>query len=292
MLEIKARAKINWTLDVVGKRPDGYHDLDMLMQSVSIFDTLTLDHADDLSLTVGRGRVPADQNNLVLRAANALKAATGIAKGAVITLEKRIPVSAGMGGGSADAAGALFGLNRLWQTGLSDAQLEEIGLTVGADVPFCVRGGLQRAQGVGDILTPVPMRRSLWLVVIQPCRGLSTKDVFGKVSATSGEKTVQVDNEIAMCALSQGDVNLLARNLGNALEPIASVLRPQIAGAIASLKENGAIAAQMTGSGSAVFGLFPTAKSARQAHKVLRMLFKVCRMACTESAGISIEEKK
>ena len=152
-LKIQARAKINWTLDVVGTLPNGYHDLDMLMQSVTLCDQMTMEEAPQLSLYVraqGRAFVPADGNNLVLKAAAALQAATGCTRGARITLKKYIPVAAGMGGGSSDAAAALVGLNRLWGLGLSADRLEEIGLTVGADVPFCVRGGLQRAQGVGE----------------------------------------------------------------------------------------------------------------------------------------------
>ena len=143
-LKIQARAKINWTLDVVGVLPNGYHDLDMLMQSVTLCDQMTMEDADALTLSVrmGGGYVPADESNLVLRAARALQAHTGCTKGAAITLRKYIPVAAGMGGGSSDAAAALKGLNVLWGLGLSDDTLEEIGLTVGADVPFCIRGGL------------------------------------------------------------------------------------------------------------------------------------------------------
>ena len=180
-LKIQARAKINWTLDVVGTLPNGYHDLDMLMQSVTLCDQMTMEEAPQLSLYVraqGRAFVPADGNNLVLKAAAALQAATGCTRGARITLKKYIPVAAGMGGGSSDAAAALVGLNRLWGLGLSADRLEEIGLTVGADVPFCVRGGLQRAQGVGERLTPLAMKKPLYLVAFQPCRGLSTKEVF------------------------------------------------------------------------------------------------------------------
>ena len=146
MLEIQAHAKINWTLDAVGKRPDGYHELDMLMQSVSLHDTLTMQEADSLVLMLSQGaRVPDDGNNLVLRAARRLMEATGVERGAIMTLQKRIPVAAGMGGGSADAAAVLVGLNRLWRLGLKQTELEEIGLSIGADVPFCVRGGLVRA---------------------------------------------------------------------------------------------------------------------------------------------------
>ena len=157
-LKIQARAKINWTLDVVGTLPNGYHDLDMLMQSVTLCDQMTMEEAPQLSLYVraqGRAFVPADGNNLVLKAAAALQAATGCTRGARITLKKYIPVAAGMGGGSSDAAAALVGLNRLWGLGLSADRLEEIGLTVGAAVLRSRRlaagaGRGRKADAAGD----------------------------------------------------------------------------------------------------------------------------------------------
>ena len=173
-LRIQARAKINWTLDVVGTLPNGYHDLDMLMQSVTLCDQMTIEEAPELSLFVrthGRAFVPADGNNLVLRAAAALQSATGCTRGAHITLRKYIPVAAGMGGGSSDAAAALVGLNRLWGLGLGEDELEKIGLTIGADVPFCIRGGLQRAQGIGEKLTRLEMKKPLYLSPSSPAAG-------------------------------------------------------------------------------------------------------------------------
>lgn len=291
MLKIQARAKINWTLDAVGKRPDGYHELDMLMQSVSLCDTLTMRPADTLTLMLEHGaRVPDDGNNLVLRAARALQEAAGIARGAQITLAKRIPVAAGMGGGSADAAAALKGLTQLWALPFTDAQLEEIGLKIGADVPFCVRGGLARARGVGEQLESHTPGRQLWLVGIQPCRGLSTKEVFGafrwdEVPAADHPKTDE-----ALEALEHGDVRTLCASLGNVLQRGAEEQRPEIAQAIADLVEAGAVGAQMTGSGSAVFGVFARAKECRIAHAKLRAKYRTCRMMSTQDTGIVIRE--
>ena len=149
-MRIAARGKINWTLDIVGRREDGYHLMDMLMQPVTLEDEVTLGPADSLTLTCGGWpRLTPREDNLALRAARALQEATGCRLGAAIHVEKRVPVGAGMGGGSADAAAVLFGLNRLWETGLSAGELERIGLTLGADVPFCLRGGLTRTTGVG-----------------------------------------------------------------------------------------------------------------------------------------------
>ena len=150
MLRIGARAKINWTLDITGRRADGYHLMDMLMQSVTLADEITLEKTLDGVITLTTGGtplLPADEHHLALRAARALQKATSCPLGARIHVEKHIPVGAGMGGGSSDAAGVLVGLNRLWETGLTRAELEDVGLTLGADVPFCIRGGLTRTRG-------------------------------------------------------------------------------------------------------------------------------------------------
>ena len=291
-LKIQARAKINWTLDVVGVLPNGYHDLDMLMQSVTLCDQMTMEDADELSLFVRAGGtyVPADESNLVLRAAKALRSHTGCTKGARITLRKYIPVAAGMGGGSSDAAAALKGLNVLWGLGLDDDTLEAIGLTIGADVPFCIRGGLQRAQGVGERLTPVAMKRPLYLVAFQPCRGLSTKEVFTSLHEDGIRDEDRPDNETAQRALEHGDVRLLGRSLGNVLEPVSRRLRPDIDKAIRDIEAAGAVGARMTGSGSAVFGVFLHAGTCRKAAQELQKIYPACRMMRTAECGVVIEE--
>lgn len=291
-LKIQARAKINWTLDVVGVLPNGYHDLDMLMQSVTLCDQMTIEDADALSLTVrtaGGTFVPADEKNLVLRAAAALQAHTGCAKGARMTLRKYIPVAAGMGGGSSDAAAALKGLNELWNLGLTDDELEKIGLEIGADVPFCIRGGLQRAQGVGERLTPVAMKRPLYLVAFQPCRGLSTKEVFTALHEDGIREEDRPDNEAAQSALERGDVRALGAALGNVLEPVSRRMRPEIDKAILDIEAAGAVRARMTGSGSAVFGVFLHAGACKRAAKSLQETYPTCRMMRTAECGVVIE---
>ena len=258
-LKIQARAKINWTLDVVGTLPNGYHDLDMLMQSVTLCDQMTMEEAPQLSLYVraqGRAFVPADGNNLVLK-----------------------------------AAAALVGLNRLWGLGLSADRLEEIGLTVGADVPFCVRGGLQRAQGVGERLTPLEMKKPLYLVAFQPCRGLSTKDVFTALHEDGIRGEDRPDNEAAQRALAAGDVRALGAALGNVLEPVSRRMRPEIDRAIRAIEESGAVGARMTGSGSAVFGVFMHAGACRRAADRLAAAYPTCRMMRTAAHGVVIEEE-
>lgn len=289
-MRVSARAKINWTLDITGKREDGYHLMDMLMQPVELADELELEPTEEkLTLTVsGFPRVSAGPENLALRAAHMLREQTGYRGGAAIRLHKRIPVGAGLGGGSADAAGVLAGLNRLWGTGLTQAELEALGLRLGADVPFCLRGGLQRAQGVGEILTPLACGGMFWLVILQPCPGLSTREVFGRFRLDAREN--RPDQLAAMAALAAGDWRKLCASLGNVLQAVSAELRPEIGQGIAALREHGAAGAWMTGSGSAVFGLFTRAQTARTAQEQLRRRWRSCFMTHTCRESLLLEE--
>lgn len=272
-MRVEARAKINWTLDIVGRRPDGYHLMDMLMQPVSLCDRVLLEPAEELRLRVnGASWVPNDTRNLAYRAAAALREATGCRAGADIRVDKAIPVGAGMGGGSADAAATLLGLNRLWGLNLPAAELERIGLTLGADVPFCLRGGLARVTGIGETLEPLPCARSWELVVVQPCRGLSTGAVFQAYHERPDG--VRLDTRAAAEALASGDAAGLAVSLGNALQPVSEAMRPAIREAVEALRKHGALAALMTGSGSAVFGVFEERTTATTAARAVWQQWK------------------
>ena len=278
---IRANAKINWTLDTVGVREDGYHLLDMVMQSVSLHDTLTIEAADEITFSAdGAVRVPTNESNLALRAARALQSHAGISRGASIHLHKRIPSGAGLGGGSADAAAVLQGLNTLWELGLSRETLLKIGLSLGADVPFCLTGGLAHVQGIGEIITPLPCERNYALVIVQPCRGLSTPQVFHALDETDISAD-RPNTAQAIAALEAGNLALLSESLGNTLQPVAVSLRPQIRRAIADLRERGARMAQMTGSGSAVFGVFASPAAADTAYQSLRRRYAYCYTAQT-----------
>jgi 4-diphosphocytidyl-2-C-methyl-D-erythritol kinase len=195
-----------------------------------------------------------------------------------------------MGGGSSDAAAALVGLNRLWGLGLTEDTLEEIGLTIGADVPFCIRGGLQRAQGVGERLTPVSLKRPLYLAAFQPCRGLSTKEVFTSLHEDGILDSDRPDNEAAQSALMRGDVDALGRAMGNVLEPVSRRMRPHLDAAIRAIEESGACGARMTGSGSAVFGVYRHAGACKKAAEELKKTYPTCRMMKTAECGVVIEE--
>ena len=281
-MRIQARAKINWTLDITGRRSDGYHYMDMLMQPLRLSDELTMEPADELSLQIeGADGLSAGEDNLILRAAKALKEAAGIAKGASIRLQKNIPMGAGLGGGSADAAAALKGLNQLWETHFSLDSLCALGEKLGADIPFCLHDAPRRAQGIGELLSPIACGRLFPLVLVQPCAALSTRDVFSAYHQSS--HILAPDTRRAMEALKAGDLRALRQSAGNVLESASIPMRPQIAEAKEALYSAGAAFSQMTGSGSVVFGAFETWHGAKIAWERLKEKYAVCLL--TETAA-------
>jgi len=288
-MRLEAFAKINWSLDITGVREDGYHLMDMLMQPISLADEISVKPAESLRLTTG-GYPPVrpDNHNLILRAARALQEITGCTLGAEMHLQKRIPVGAGLGGGSADAAATLAGLNRLWGTGLSSAELEKLGLTLGADIPFCLRGGLTRTRGIGEDLESHPCRSSFWLIVIQPCRGLSTGSVFSAWHAAGSQ--AHPKTEEALAALEKGDLDALCSSVSNVLQPISEAMRPAIGESVRALKTSGALTALMTGSGSAVFGVFRNPRIAKQAHEALSHRWRSCFLCHTQQDSFRMTE--
>lgn len=300
MLCLKAHGKINWTLDILGVRQDSYHLMDMLMQSVELSDTLWLDESDSLSLactshvagaaSAGDGlsaeAVPADERNLVYRAALALRAYTGCRLGASMRLNKRIPSGAGMGGGSADAAAALIGLNKLWALGLSPDELHQIGLSLGADIPFMLKGGLARVSGIGEVIKPISPAPTLELVLVQPCDGLSTKEIFTAFDALDAGSLVRPDTQGMQAALLSGDLTALHGGMGNVLEAVSVPKRPAISEAIQTLEAQGALRAMMTGSGSVVYGVFADEAMARKACEGLRERYPYCEATRTCEVGV------
>lgn len=256
MLFETANAKINWALEVTGRREDGYHLLDMLMQPISLCDELSAEEADDISLTIlGNDAIATGPDNLILRAAHALCAHVGIRRGARLVLNSRIPGQAGLGGGSTDCAAALRLLRRLWGLSVSDAELQQIGLRLGADVPFCLVNRFARVQGIGERISPLPDARQLPLVILKPETGVPTPAAFRLLDESFPQKPKRTLDS-ALIALSNGDWNTFAQTAGNDLLAPALRLVPEIGGCIALLKEKGALYADMSGSGSAVFGVF------------------------------------
>ncbi len=262
----RACAKINWALDIVGRRPDGYHLLDMLMQTIDLADELTLEPADALTLTVDG--VTAGEENLVLRAAMALNRHAGTRFGAAMTLKKRVPARAGMGGGSADCALALRALNGLWGLGLDDAALLKIGESLGADVPFCLTGGLARVSGIGEVIEPVEGAPEIPLVLVTPGGGLSTGAVFSLWDA-GGWPGTRYDARALAEAVVRRDLAAVDRLCKNALTAPAVSLMPEIGRLIDRMRALGAGAAFMTGSGSTVVGAFSDPAAAEAAAAAL-----------------------
>ena len=284
---LEAYAKINWSLDITGVREDGYHLMDMIMQPVSLSDEITLTPAPSLSITTG-GWPPsrADETNLAYRAAAALRNETGVSCGAQIHVEKHIPIGAGMGGGSTDAAAVLIGLNRMWNTGLSPDDLERIGLSLGADVPFFIRGGLTHTRGIGEQLESHDCRYNYWMVVIQPCPGLSTAQVFGLWHQSA--PACRPDTEKALHALETGSLAALCEHIGNVLQPVSESLRPEIVRACEALSGSGASFAGMTGSGSAVFGVFRSSAAAGSAFRKLSPAYRTIFLCHTQHDSVRI----
>ena len=264
-VHLLAPAKLNLSLDVVGILPGGYHALDMVMQAVSLYEQVTLRRSIDLVVRIPGSRIPTGPKNTAYKAALAFFYYTGLLAGADITIRKSVPVRAGMGGGSADAAAVLVGLNTLYGAHLSMTELCALGASVGADVPFALMGGTCRVQGLGDLIKALPPCPDCWFTVIMPGYGISTPAAFAAYDQI-GSPT-HPDCAAQETAIRAGDLNGLCSAAGNALEVCAG--GADTAALKEALTAHGARAALMTGSGAAVFGIFETEDAARQAASAL-----------------------
>ena len=263
ILTRKAYAKINLGLDVLRRREDGYHEVKMIMQTVDIYDVLTFVKApaDVFRLSVDSAQIPDDDNNLVLKAARLLFATAGIEAGVEVTLQKNIPVAAGMAGGSTDAAATLIGLNALYDLRFTTEQLQEIGVKLGADIPYCIMGGTALSQGIGEILRPLPAPPRAHLVIAKPDLMISTKYVYENLHANSLKVHPNIDGMIE--ALSNRDLIKMCSLMGNVLETVTEKENPIITQIKDLMKEQGATGALMSGSGPTVFGIFTEEEKAR-----------------------------
>lgn len=255
-LRIKAAAKLNFSLDILGIRPDGYHEMDMVMQTIDLFDDVELSKAGTIS--VFSDGSPDGPENLVWKAAEAFFRAAKRSGGARIRLTKRIPAQAGMAGGSADAAAVLIGLNALYDACLSPEALRDAGLSVGADVPYCLIGGTARVRGIGEIVEPMPPFLSGYLVVAKPAIGISTAEAFRRFDRA--ENLRHPDIAALLSVMEKGQLDALSLFMENVLEQ--SEQNETVETLRQELLKNGALAARMTGSGSAVFGLFSEKEAA------------------------------
>jgi len=273
----KAYAKINLTLDVLGTRDDGYHELCMVMQQVSLCDSIAVRIGcpwDGIRVISNLGYLPADERNIAYKAAMLFLSEANITNpgGINIVIEKRIPVAAGLAGGSSDGAAVLKALNDLFETNMSLDDLCRIGLKIGADVPYCLCGGTMLACGVGEKLTPLPKLPVCYIVLCKPSFGMSTPKVFSALDET--EILCHPDTEKMISALSNGDLSTVSSLMYNVLEPVVSSAKEDIDAIKKSLINEGALGAVMSGSGSTVFGLFDNQSKARIAYFNLRRRFK------------------
>ncbi len=254
MYFVKAPAKINLTLDVLHKRPDGYHEVEMIMTTVDLADRIGLETREDGAihiLSLDRF-VPNDQRNLAYQAAKILKDMFKVKQGVSISIEKNIPVAAGLAGGSSDAAATLKGLNKLWNLGLSLDELAQIGTKIGSDVAFCVYGGTALATGRGEKIQELPSPANCWVILAKPTLGVSTADVYGNLKL---DKITHPPTEQMIKAIEEKDFKLMCSSLGNVLEDVTLKLHPEVAVLKDQMKKFGADAVLMSGSGPTVFGL-------------------------------------
>ena len=263
----KAYAKVNLGLDITGLREDGYHLVKMIMQTIGLFDVLTFRPADrpGISLKISEkstipdiADVPTDDRNLIVKAARRVLEKAGTPDiGVEITLEKHIPMAAGMAGGSTDCAAALRGVAELIGLTLSEKELAEIGVTLGADVPYCLMGGTALSEGIGEVLTPLPAIPPCGFLIVKPEFGASTKEVYGAYDRLKPEEIRHPDIDGMVEALKQGNLSGVASRLGNVLEQVTAAQHPEIRVIEDLIRKNGVQDTIMTGSGPTVFGLLP-----------------------------------
>lgn len=258
LLTLSANAKINLTLDILGTREDGYHEVAMIMQEISLHDTLSMGKINQgISLTIAiegqKGTLPADESNLCWKAATLVQKEYNLQEGVEIHLTKRIPMAAGLAGGSADAAAVLKGMNHLFRLGMTEARLCELGARLGSDIPFCIMGGTMLATGRGEILTRLPSFPRFSVVLAKPPVGVSTAWAYKTYDA--GYDGPHPDNEAMLEAIHGGDAHKAAGLLCNVLEGVTETEHPVIADYKRLMMEHGAMASMMSGSGPTVFGL-------------------------------------
>ena len=280
-IQEQAYAKLNLSLDVTARRDDGYHELVMLMQTISLADTLTLTRNDTGSVTASCSLrfIPTDDRNLAVKAAKAFLAAidrTG--EGVSIAMDKRIPVGAGMGGGSADAAAVLRGMNRLFGKPLSRRELEALSAAVGSDVAFCVAGGTALAKGRGERLEDLRALPACRFVVVKPDFAISTPELYRKLDSVPLRR--HPDTAGLLQGIEAGDLNAVCRRMYNVFEDVPDRRMRTVSQLKGALLDYGALGAMMTGTGSAVFGVFSDDEAAKRACEALKKEYRFC--ACAD----------
>lgn len=280
-IQLKALAKINLGLDVLRRREDGYHEVKMIMQTIGLHDDLEIRKTKTPGIQVKTNLyyLPTNENNLVYKAAKLLMDEFQIQDGVSIQLKKRIPVAAGMAGGSSDGAAVLWGINQMYGLGLSMQALMERGVRLGADVPYCIQRGTALAEGIGEKLSVLPPMPKCTILIAKPGISVSTKFVYENLHANDLKPEQHPDVDSMIEAMRQKDLGLLCSRMGNVLETVTIPAYPVINEIKKTMMDNGAIGSMMSGSGPTVFGIFDSPAAAKQAMKAVRAA-KLAKQIC------------
>ncbi|OSB08854.1 4-(cytidine 5'-diphospho)-2-C-methyl-D-erythritol kinase [Paraclostridium bifermentans] len=288
-IDLKSRAKVNLSIDVLGKREDGYHLVEMIMQTIDLYDKLKITEIEENSILIKSNSldIPLNEDNIMYKAVNLLKNQFNIEKGIEISIEKNIPVAAGMAGGSSNAAAVLVGLNKLWNLGLSENELKDIGLKLGADVPFCITGGSALAEGIGEKLTNIKgLPEDLKILVCKPNIFVSTKEVYQSLNMDKVKRRPQ--NKELIDALQKEDVKFISENMVNVLEEVTSLKYSEIGQIEGIMIKNKALGSMMSGSGPTVFGLFDNKDCAIKAKEDLQAKYNQVYLVKSSNKGVEI----
>jgi 4-diphosphocytidyl-2-C-methyl-D-erythritol kinase len=288
-ISLKSRAKINLSIDVIGKREDGYHIVEMIMQTIDLYDDIKLKELEEDNIIIKSecSYIPLNEDNIVYKAAKLIKEKMDIKKGIEIFIKKNIPVAAGMAGGSSNAAAVLVGLNELWKLGLSKDELRDLGLKLGADVPFCIEGGTALAEGIGEKLTYIKgINKDVNILVCKPDIFVSTKEVYQSLDIKNIEK--RPDNKLLIEKLKNDDIVSVSNNMVNVLEEVTSKKYSDIKVIEDIIAKNGAMGTMMSGSGPTVFGFLDNEEKARRARVELLENYSQVYVVTSSEKGVEI----
>ena len=288
-IELKSRAKINLSIDVLGKRVDGYHLVEMIMQTIDLYDIIKIEEleTEEIIIKSNTSDIPLNENNIVYKAAELIRDNFNIKRGIEIFIEKNIPIAAGMAGGSSNAAAILVGLNKLWNLNLSEKELKELGFKLGADVPFCIEGKAALAEGVGEELTYIKgLPDDISILVCKPELFVSTKEVYGGLDLKNIKN--RPDNQYLIKCLENNEIELLSKNMVNVLETVTSKKHTEISDIEKIMNENKALGSMMSGSGPTVFGLYKNEEDALKGKKELLEKYKQVYVVKSSEKGVEI----
>lgn len=287
---LKTPAKINWTLDVVRKRSDGYHDISTIMQSIAIYDEIKIRSLSEKKIVVGVSdpNIPDGEDNIAYKAAKLMLDSFKIDRGLDIYISKQIPSAAGLGGGSSDGAAVMFGIKYMYDIDVDLDTLISMGSVIGADIPFCILGGTALAEGIGEKLKPLPSIDKFWLIIVKPNINISTGEIYGRIQVDNIVN--RPDNNRFIQALYSGDLEGMAKYGSNVLEGVSASLYPIIYDIKSDIRKAGAVYTLMSGSGPSVFGVFKTRDEAKKAYCLLKYKYEHIFLTHTISKGPTIQE--